>query len=245
MNETEKFQQEKLENIARLGEAANLKAVSNAWIGEAAQYKYTYHFSWMGRPIIQLPQDMISMQEIIWAVKPQLIIETGIAHGGSLIFYASMMELLGGDGRVIGIDIEIFPHNRAEIEKHPMAKRITMLEGSSVDEKIVNRVRQLAQGKSPIMVLFDSNHTHDHVAKELECYASLVTKGSYLVVFDTVIEDYPAEMFQDRPWGPGNNPKTAVHEFLKTTDRFVIDEQIQNKLLITVAPDGYLKCVKD
>lgn len=245
MDEFEKFQQEKLDNIDKLGRASGLKALSKNWIGEAARNRYTYNFSWMGRPVIQLPQDMMAMQEIIWDVKPQLIIETGIAHGGSLVFYASMLELLGGNRSVLGIDIDIRFHNRSAIMAHPMYKRIEMLEGSSIDKGIVAQVAQFAHGKSPVMVVLDSNHSHDHVLSELKAYAPLVTRGSYLVVFDTLVEDMPEDMFSDRPWGKGNNPKTAVWEFLKSNDRFEVDKEIENKLLITVAPDGYLKCIKD
>ena len=187
---------------------------------------------------------MVAMQEIIWQVQPNLIIETGIAHGGSLIFYASMLELLGGEGQVIGVDIDIRDHNRVEIETHPMHKRITMIQGSSVDDSIVQQVYDLTKGRKPILVVLDSNHTHAHVLRELELYSPLVTRGSYLVVFDTIVEDMPAEMFDDRSWGKGNNPKTAVWQFLKTTNRFEIDKDIQNKLLITAAPDGFLKRVR-
>jgi cephalosporin hydroxylase len=199
----------------------------------------------MGRPIIQFPQDIIAMQEIVWKVRPQLVVETGIAHGGSLIFYASMLELLGGDGVVLGIDIDIRAHNRAEIEKHPMFKRIKMIEGSSVDENVVSQVYEFAKDKTPTLVVLDSMHTHDHVLKELNAYSPLVTKDSYIVAFDTVVEDMPDNFFQDRPWGKGNNPKTAVWEFLKSNDQFEIDKEIDEKLLITVAPDGYLKRIKD
>ena len=174
-----------------------------------------------------------------------MIVETGIAHGGSLIFYASMLELLGCEGRVLGIDIDIRAHNRIEIEKHPMFKRITMIEGSSTDRAVAQQVHDLVGDAKTVLVALDSNHTHDHVLKELKLYSPLVTKGSYLVIFDTVIEDMPDDFFPDRPWGKGNNPKTAVHEFLKTNDRFAIDKDIENKLLITVAPDGYLRCIKD
>ncbi len=214
------------------------------WINATAKQRYTYHFSWLGRPIIQFPQDVMAMQEIVWQVKPDLIVETGIAHGGSLIFYASMLELMGGEGRVLGIDVDIRAHNRVEIEKHPLSRRIQMIEGSSVDARVIARVRKLAAGKKSVLVALDSNHTHEHVRRELEHYSPLVTKGSYLVVFDTIIEDMPEDAFPDRPWGKGNNPKTAVHEFLKTNKRFVIDKSIEEKLLITVAPDGYLKCIK-
>jgi cephalosporin hydroxylase len=161
------------------------------------------------------------------------------------VFYASMLELLGGDGKVLGIDVDIREHNRVEIEKHPMFKRIHMLEGSSIDEKIVRGVQQFAAGKQRVLVVLDSNHTHEHVLKELALYSPLVTKDSYLVVFDTVVEEMPDDFFLDRPWGKGNNPKTAVTEFLKTTDRFRVDREIENKLLITVAPGGYLRCVKE
>ncbi|MDY7055161.1 cephalosporin hydroxylase family protein [Limnospira fusiformis] len=215
------------------------------WIIDSARVKYTYKFSWMGRPIIQFPQDMIAMQEIIWKVKPDLIIETGIAHGGSLIFYSSMLELMGGEGQILGIDVDIRQHNRVEIEKHPMFKRITMIEGSSIDDEIVKQVYDVAQDKGTVLVVLDSNHTHDHVLKELELYSPLVTKDSYLVVFDTVVEDMPEDFFPDRPWGKGNNPKTAVWEFLETNKRFEIDKNIDSKLLITVAPDGYLKCIQE
>ena len=212
---------------------------------ETARYKYSYNFSWLGRPIIQYPQDIIAVQEIIWQVKPDLIIETGIAYGGSLVFYASMLELIGGNAQVLGIDIDIRAHNRAEIEKHAMFKRIAMMQGSSTDESIVGQVKEFATGRQRVMVLLDSDHIHDHVLRELVLYAPLVTRGSYMIVFDTAIEDMPEDFFPDRPWGKGNNPKTAVYEFLKMTDRFQIDKEIENKLLITVAPDGYLKCVKD
>jgi cephalosporin hydroxylase len=212
---------------------------------KSCRYNYSYNFKWLGRPIIQYPQDLIAMQEIIWEIKPDLIIETGIAHGGSLIFSASILEMIGSDGHVLGIDIDIREHNRIEIEKHPMSKRITMIEGSSIDPIIGEKVKDFAINKKKILVILDSNHTHDHVFAELNLYSCLVTKDSYLIVMDTVVEDMSEDFFQDRPWGKGDNPKTAVRQFLKTTDRFVVDELIEKKLLITVAPEGYLKCIKD
>lgn len=245
LTEPEKFKQERQADISQMAQDANISARTLQWICDTARYRYTYNFSWLGRPIIQFPQDMMAMQEIIWSVKPQLIVETGIAHGGSLIFYASMLELLGRDGIVLGIDIDIREHNRAEIEKHPMAKRIKMIQGSSIDKYVVDQARTLAKCKSPVLVVLDSMHTHAHVLEELKAYSPLVTRDSYLVVFDTVVEDMPDDFFQDRPWGKGNNPKTAVWEFMKTNDRFAIDKEIESKLLITVAPGGYLKCVKD
>jgi cephalosporin hydroxylase len=240
----DRFREEVRENIQALGNASELRRLSLEWIEQVSRYGYSYNFTWLGRPIIQFPQDVLAMQELIWRVRPRAIIETGIARGGSLIFYASMLELLGEEGRVLGIDIDIRPHNRAALLAHPLARRITLLEGSSVDETVITRVREFARG-SPVLVVLDSNHTHAHVLRELLLYSPLVTKGSYLVVLDTIIEDLPGDFFPDRPWGKGNNPKTAVREFLTTNDRFVIDKEIENKLLITVAPDGYLKCIKD
>ena len=185
------------------------------------------------------------MQEIIWGTRPDVIVETGIAHGGSLILYASLLQLIGGDGKVIGVDIDIRAHNRKEIEGHPMFDRISLIEGSSTDAGIVQQVRDLIDDDRRVMVVLDSNHTHEHVLEELRLYAPLVTKGCYLVVFDTVVEDLPDDFFPDRPWSQGDNPKTAVWEFLRTNDRFVIDKAIEQKLLVTVAPDGFLKCIAD
>ena len=231
--------------IEQMTSDVSLKKLAREWFISSSRYEYSYHFTWLGRPIIQFPQDIIAIQEIIWRVKPKLIIETGIAHGGSLIFYASMLELIGSDGHVLGIDIDIREHNRVEIEKHPMFKRITMIEGSSTDEEVVRQVYDLVRGKKPVLVALDSTHTHAHVLRELELYSPLVTKGSYLVVFDTIIEDMPDAFFPDRLWGRGNNPKTAVQEFLRMNKRFIVDKEIEDKLLITVAPCGYLKCIKD
>jgi cephalosporin hydroxylase len=245
MDEIVKFQKECAHRVKSYESDKTLKKSSNAFLNESIRTKYSYNFSWMGRPIIQYPQDIIAMQEIIWNVRPDLIIETGIAHGGSLIFYASMLELLGEEGKVLGIDVDVRKHNRHEIEKHPMYKRISMIEGSSIDESVVETVREYSRGRKRVLVCLDSLHTHDHVLRELEAYSPFVTTGSYCVVFDTIVEDLPNEYSADRPWGKGNNPKTAVWKFLKKNDRFVIDKEIENKLLITVAPDGYLKCVKD
>jgi cephalosporin hydroxylase len=229
----------------RMAGDADLSRLASKFFLKTCDYRYCYNFSWLGRPVIQYPQDLVAMQEIIWRVKPDLIVETGIAHGGGLIFYASLLELIGGDGQVLGIDVDIREHNRLEIQKHPMFKRITMIEGSSVDADVISRVYQCAGGKQRVVVVLDSLHTHDHVLKELVAYSPLVRTGSYLVVFDTVIEDMPAGYFADRPWDKGNNPKTAVWEFLRGNDGFMIDKDIENKLLITAAPDGYLKRVKD
>lgn len=244
MDAIEQFEAEKRENIERQGSDSALVQASRDWMIRTAPYKYTYNFTWMGRPILQFPQDLVVLQEIIWATKPDLIIETGIAHGGSLVFDASMLELLGGDGYVLGIDIDIRAHNRGAIEAHPMGRRIRMIEGSSVDPEVVRQVAGHAAGKASVMVILDSNHTHEHVLAELQLYAPLVTSGNYCVVFDTSVEDAPDELFRDRPWGKGNNPKTAVWEFLRQNDAFEIDRSMENKALITVAPDGFLRRVK-
>jgi cephalosporin hydroxylase len=232
------------DDVSRMAADQTLQELAHDLFLRSCEHRYSYNFTWMGRPIIQYPQDMVAMQEIIWAVRPDLIVETGIAHGGSLVFYASMLELLGDDGLVLGIDIDIRPHNRQAIESHPMAPRIRMIQGSSVDPAVAEQVGRIARGRQRVLVTLDSNHTHEHVLRELQLYSPLVTEGSYLVVFDTVVEHMPKSMFPDRPWGPGDNPKTAVHEFLRTNDRFVIDRGLDRKLLLTVAPDGYLRCVK-
>ena len=242
------FEREAYDRISDNGHNQELIVAAHAFVKASAAPKYSYNFSWLGRPIIQYPQDIIAMQELTWSIQPDLIIETGIAHGGSLIFYASMLELnaaCGGpqDAEVLGVDIDIRAHNRAAIEAHPMFKRISMIQGSSIAPEIIEQVQTKAEGKRRVLVYLDSNHTHEHVLAELKAYAPLTSVGSYCVVFDTVIEDMPAEMFPDRPWGPGNNPKTAVREYLKSHPEFEIDKQIDHKLLISVAPEGYLKRV--
>lgn len=234
------------------------RQLGERWLTEACKQRYMYGFAWLGRPIIQLPQDIVAMQELIWQVRPDVIVETGIAHGGSLILSASMLALLDycdavqagqtldpstPSRRVIGVDIDIREHNRRAMEAHPLIGRIEMIEGSSIEPAIVERVKAGVAGARRVLVALDSNHTHDHALAELRAYAPLTTRGSYCVVFDTIIEDLPAETYTDRPWGPGDNPKTAVHEFLKTTDRFEIDRSIQDKLQLTVAPDGFLRRV--
>jgi cephalosporin hydroxylase len=242
---TDTFEFEKQENIRKLGQSDDLRALSMKWVADVSRHKYSYHFTWLGRPVIQFPQDLVAMQEIIWRVRPSLIIETGVARGGSLIFYASLLELIGGDGRVVGLDIEIREPNRLEIEKHKLSRRIDLVQGSSVDPQVIETISEMARDRKPILVVLDSNHTRAHVLRELEAYSPLVTRESYLVVFDTVIEELPEDFFPDRPWGKGDNPQTAVQEFLRRTDRFVVDEEYDSKLLITVAPGGYLRCIKD
>jgi cephalosporin hydroxylase len=256
MSEIEKFKNEVAENIKGLENDKDLQALSRIWIREISPHKYAYNFSWLGRPAIQFPQDQVALQELIWEIKPDLIIETGIAHGGSLVFSASMLALLDmGDAiesgksfdpktskrKVLGLDIDIRDHNRKAIEAHPMSSRIQMIQGSSIDPNVVSEVHEISKSFKKILVCLDSNHTHEHVLGELEAYAQLTSLGSYCIVYDTAVEDMPADMFPGRPWGPGDNPKTAVWEYLKNHSEFEIDKDMQNKLMITVAQDGYLK----
>ncbi len=243
------FEREVADRIAANGADQPLQAAAHGFMKASIAAKYSYNFSWLGRPIIQYPQDIVAMQELIWSLQPELIIETGIAHGGSLIFSASMLELnaaCGGpaDARVVGIDIDIRAHNRAAIEAHPMKRRITMLEGSSVAADVVARVREFAAGRKSVLVCLDSNHTHEHVLAELEAYAPLTTVGSYCVVFDTVVEELPKELSFDRPWGPGDNPMTAARAYLARHPEFEIDRRFDARLLIGVAPQGYLRRVR-
>ncbi len=246
MNPIKQFEAERDVRIEQLGKDLEFQAQSRDWLEQSMRRQYVYNFSWLGRPIIQNPIDMMAMQELIWTVQPDLIIETGIAHGGSIIYSASLLELnaaCGGnpDAKVLGIDIDIREHNKEAILQHPMSKRIQMLQGSSVATEIVDQVKAIAQGKQKILVFLDSNHTHEHVLAELQAYAPLVTKDSYCVVFDTFVEDVPADVFDNRPWQPGNSPKTAVFEYLKSHPEFMIDKSMDHKLQITVAPDGFLK----
>lgn len=231
-------------NLELMANDINLKKKCTSLVEILGNYKYTYNFKWLGVPIIQCPQDIVAIQELIWNVKPDVIVETGIAKGGSLVLSASILHLLNNNGRVIGVDIDIRDENRIIIQNHPLSSRINLIQGSSIDRAVFEKVKALIQPNNKVMVILDSNHTHEHVIEELRLFSSIVDKGSYLIVMDTNIDDMPNDYFVDRPWGRGNNPKTAVHEFLKTTDRFEIDSDIHNKLLITVAPDGYLKCIK-
>jgi cephalosporin hydroxylase len=259
MNHYKNFKSECEVNIKNQGRNQSLLNARNAFFKESFAHKYPYNFEFLGRPIIQYPQDMVAMQELIWGVKPDLIIETGIAHGGSLIMSASMLALLdmceaiesgalldpkNSKRKVLGLDIDIRQHNREAIEAHPMSSRIQMIQGSSIAPEVIEQVKAVAKKHQRVMVCLDSNHTHDHVLAELKAYAPLTSIGSYCVVFDTVVEDMDKAMFPDRPWGPGDNPKTAVWEYLKTHPEFESDKTIDDKLLISVTPDGYLKRIE-
>ncbi|MDH5358627.1 MAG: cephalosporin hydroxylase family protein [Gammaproteobacteria bacterium] len=256
----EQFKDDISQRVSEYPQNQPLQSASKAFFDQIGVGKadYVYNFTWLGVPIIQIPQDLQALQEIIWEVKPDLIIEAGIAWGGTLVHSASMLAILEvcgeiEQGHVLGIDIDIRPHNKKMLAEHPLAKKITMLEGSSIDENIIAQVHQFAKNYKRIMVCLDSNHTHEHVLAELEAYAPLVSQGSYCMVGDTVIEDAPEGMVSQRPWGKGNNPKTAVWEYLKHLQQgqslgvdgellqFEIDHQIENKIVLTGSPDGFLR----
>ena len=253
------FEKDVSERLAANGNNKSLTDATRNFAIASIQAQYSYNFEFLGRPVIQYPQDMIAMQELIWKVKPDLVIETGIAHGGSLIMNAAMLALLDvceaietgtsfdpakSDRKVVGVDIDIRPHNRKAIDEHPMASRIEMFEGSSIAQEIIEKVHGFSSEYERVLVSLDSNHTHEHVLAELEAYAPLVSVGSYCVVFDGIVEDLPNDMFDDRPWGVGDNPKTATWEYLNNHPEFEIDQEIQNKIMMTVAPDGYLRRIK-
>ena len=239
-----RFDLDNKQRIAAMADDSEFTKLSQKWTVKSQDYKYNQHFKWLGRPIIQFPQDMVAMQEIIWNVKPQVIVETGIARGGTLIFHASFLELLGNRGEAVGVEIALRKHNWDAIKRHPLAKRIKIIRGSSIDPSIVKQVYQYV-GKRKALVFLDSNHSHEHVLQELTLYNKLVKKGSYLVVSDTFIEDFPPGYFSDRPWDKGNNPATAVESFMKINHRFRIDKDLVDKMGITGCSTGYLRCVRD
>lgn len=248
-NLLKQYRLEALERAKSYQKNEKLQQTYQAFINEIVKAKYAYNFFWLGVPILQVPQDLQALQEIIWEVKPDLIIETGIAYGGSLIFSASMLAILEmcGEiekGDVLGIDVEIRPHNKEAILAHPMSKKITLFEGSSIDEEIIVRTREFAKSKERVLVCLDSCHTHEHVLAELRAYAPLVSIGSYIIVGDTGIEDLPDGTTSDRPWGKRNNPKTAIWEFLKENSNFEIDKTIDSKLILTGSPDGFLRKIR-
>lgn len=270
MSMSEDFKELVRNNVVSAGQDQDFHDLTNSWIRKSIEFNYAQNFTWMGRPVIQVPQDIYAIQELIWKVKPDLIVETGIAHGGSLILSASMLALVDyceavksgktlnpkeSRRRVLGVDIDIRAHNREAIEAHPMAHMIEMFQGSSIDQGIIDKVHAVAEKHQTILLFMDSNHTHDHVLAELEAYAPLTTVGSYCVVWDTGVEDLPAGFCVGRPWGKGNNPKTAVWEYLGNLEKaqgcgdekipsFEIDRFIEHKLMITASPDGFLRRVR-
>lgn len=256
MNPSEEFRKERENQIQKMAEDAEFVSLSQHWLRESMQRRYVYNFDWLGRPIIQYPQDIVAIQELVWQVQPDLIIETGIAHGGSLILSASLLALLdltdaasnattldplNSRRKVIGVDIDIRAHNRVAIESHPLGGYIQMIQGSSIEADTIAQVLRAAEGYNKVLVFLDSMHTHNHVLAELNAYASLASLGSYCVVFDTFVEDMPPGFFADRPWDVNNNPKTAVSEWLESHPEFETDKSWQKKLMVTVAPDGFLR----
>jgi len=258
------------DNIYSAASDPGFRGLSQVWVRECIRHNYAQNFTWLGRPIIQVPQDTYAYQELIWNCRPDLIIETGIAHGGSLVMSASMLAMLdycdaveagtvldpkASRRKVVGIDIDIRAHNRAGIEAHPMHHKIQMIEGSAIEKSVIEEVHAIAKDYDRVMIFLDSNHTHEHVLAELHAYAPLVSQGSYCVVWDSGVEDLPADMCADRPWGKGDNPKTAIHAYLADQDtanrqgtdgkplKFEIDHVIEAKLMITAASDGFLKRV--
>jgi cephalosporin hydroxylase len=238
------FERNNERQIREMAADKSLDTLTRQWFDRSIKHGYSYHFRWMGLPIIQYPQDMIAMQELIWRIRPDVIVETGVARGGSIVFYASLLQMLGRGGRVIGIDIDIRESNRKALEAHPMAPHFRLIEGSSIAAETVAEVRGQIKPEDTVLVVLDSNHTHDHVLRELELYSPLVRSGSYVVVFDTVIELIDGS-FDDRPWGHGNNALTAARAFLAANKRFEVDQALHDKLQITVAPYGYLRCIAD
>lgn len=234
------FDARNLRMIERMSADERVADASREWIHATYPHEYSYHFEWMGMPIIQYPQDVVAMQEIIWTVRPSVVVETGIARGGSLIYYASLLQLFGG-GRVVGVDIDIRPHNRAAIEAHEMSPHISLIEGSSIDPATVDAVRTAIGGDGPVMVVLDSHHTHDHVLAEARAYGPMVSPGSYMVVFDTIVDELPSEASDHRPWAPGDSPGSAVTEFVGESEEFEVDAAITDKLLLTAGRGGYLR----
>ncbi len=259
MSELEKFYVDRKNRVRSYASDIDFGTLANKWIEKSMAKNYVYNFDWLGRPIIQFPEDIVGIQELIWSTKPDTIIETGVAHGGSLILSASILAMLDlceaiskgqtydpklTNRKVIGIDIEIRQHNRELIEAHPLFEYITLIEGSSVSPEVVSKVKSETEVSNKILVFLDSNHTHDHVSKELEAYSRFVTLNSYCVVFDTFVEIMPKGFFPNRPWDVGDNPMTALKDFLDTHKDFVIDNEIDTKLQITVAKNGFLKRIE-
>jgi cephalosporin hydroxylase len=217
---------------------AGLDLLSNLWIKSAAEHRVMYEPTWLGRPIIQFPTDIVAIQELLWRVRPDLVIETGVAHGGSLVLSASILELVGR-GRVIGVDVEIRPHNRAAIDAHPLRRRIDLIEGSSIAADTLAAVREAASGARTVLVFLDSNHSEQHVLQELECYAALVTPGSYLVAHDGA-QAWVWDIPRGKPEWKTDHPLTAIHEFLAHHPEVTIDPH-WTRYGITSSPDGWLK----
>jgi cephalosporin hydroxylase len=243
MFDREAFERAKATNAERQSADDGLRRLALQIITDSDRFAYGYSWTWLGLPLLQMPEDMIAVQEVIWETRPDVIIETGIAWGGSVLFYASLLQLLG-KGKVIAIDLNLMDHVRDKIMSYPFSDRIRLFNGSSIDPAVVAQVKAEIPPGASVMLSLDSNHTHEHVLTELRTYGPMVTKGQFAVVCDTVVEDIPTQTHRPRPWGPGNNPKTALDEYLSETDGFVVDPRLAAKQLLTYHPGGYLRRVK-
>lgn len=241
----EEFEKIRLKSAAEMAVNSELHDKALEVLVEADHYNWVHQANWFGEPCLQLPQDLFALQEIIFETRPRFVIESGVAWGGSLLFYSTLMQVLGGE-RIIGIDIFIPPDLKQRLTAFgSLSDRITLIEGSSIAETTVDKVKSMVGDARDILVILDSDHSHEHVLSELKAYSGFVGKGHYLVCSDTIVEDIPSQEHRPRSWGPGNNPQTALSEFLRGNDEFSIAKNIENKLLFTCNPRGYLQRVKD
>jgi len=236
------LQKQSAENMAADTELFNK---SREVLFNADKHRWIHQMQWLGEPVLNLPQDMFAMQEIIFATRPKFVIEVGVAWGGSLLFYSTLLEVLG-EGEVIGVDIFMPEDLKKRLNSHgALTRRLHLLEASSIERESVDMIEEITGGSREVMILLDSNHTHEHVYQELQLYSELVGKGYYLICGDTIIEEFPDDGPREREWGPGNSPKSALNAFMENSDRFEVDRELENKLLFTCNPGGYLKCIKD
>jgi cephalosporin hydroxylase len=242
MFDRKEFDTERSSLIASLGSDVDLKRDGISFVNSSNLKKYAYTWNWMGLPVIQMPEDLIKVQEIIFETKPDIILETGVAWGGSLLFYASILKSMN-HGKVIGIDITIPEHNRTAIMNSRGSELVTLIEGSSVSQDIFKQVNAIIPRNAKVLLILDSHHTHDHVMKELELWSPLVTKGNYLVVCDTIVEFIDAPADRVRAWSKGNNPFTATTDFLSSNIRFSTENEFNKKTLTSFHPHGFLLAI--
>lgn len=240
-DDRDEFQTQSRSKALAMGADPEIQRLDRELTIVSDEHDYSYMWNWLGLPIIQMPADIVVTQEIIWQNRPQVIIETGVARGGSVVLHASMLQLIG-EGQVVAVDIDIRPHNRAAVEEHPLAYRVTLIEGSSVEADVLDQLEAAIGDAERVMVVLDSNHTHEHVLAEIELYTRFVTPGQFMIVADTLVEDLPYQEHRPRPWGPGDNPKTAVDQYLKENPGvYEVDEVVNSKLLLTSSRGGYLR----
>ncbi|WP_322069117.1 cephalosporin hydroxylase family protein [Paraburkholderia bannensis] len=224
--------------------SSRMRDVNIEWLTRAAEFDHLFHTRWLGERFFHLPGDMLAIQELIWQVRPRYIVQTGIAAGGGAVFSASMLELVGGEGHLIAIEPRLRAEVKQRLQSHRLAHRMTLIEGESCAPSTLDTVREQIGTQGPVLAILDLTHTHDHVLRELECYAPLVTPGSYAIVMDTIMEYLPESMFEGKPYGRGNNPATAAQAFLARDDRFEVDGDIEDRVLMTLSPGGFLKRVR-